>query len=249
MREWIVIRGLGREAEHSKEFLIKLQAADPESRVRCVDLPGAGEFYKLSSPMSIESIAEFVNLQIEKQENTERYILAVSLGAMVATSLLKKYPQVAKGAVLANSSFANLSPFYHRLQIDALTHMYKAVTSTDLVEREKAILAMVSNRNDRDLYAEAWADIARQRPVAPINFLKQLLAASVYKLDYEKPTHPILVLSSAQDRMVHPECSKKLSEFWDLPIEVHPTAGHELWLDDADWVVQKVMSFFKAIKA
>lgn len=245
MREWIVIRGLGREAAHSREFLSKLQEADPESRVRCVDLPGAGEFYKLSSPMSIESIAEFVNLQVEKQESSERYILAVSLGAMVATSLLKKYPQVAKGAVLANTSFANLSPFYHRLQIEALAHMYKAVTSTDLIAREKEVLAMVSNRSDRDLYAEEWADIARQRPVAPMNFLKQLLAASFYKLDYEKPAHPILVLSSARDRMVHPECSQKLSHFWDLPIEVHPTAGHELWLDDADWVIQKTIAFFR----
>ncbi len=244
-REWVVIRGLGREAEHSKEFLAKLQAADPDARVCCVDLPGAGEFFKLSSPMSVESIAEFVYLQLKKKsEVEERYLIAISLGAMVVTSLLKKYPQVAQGAVLANASFANLSPFYHRLQVDGFFHIYKAATATNLLDREKAILDMVSNRADRHDFAAAWAQIAEKHPVTPLNFVKQLVAAGTYKLSEEKPQVPILVLSSAQDRMVHPSCSKKFSEFWDLPIEVHPTTGHEMWLDDGEWVIDKILTFF-----
>jgi len=243
-REWIVIRGLGREAEHSRDFLEKLKKADPESDVRCIDLPGAGEFYKLSSPMSIESIAEFVYLQLNTSEIKARYILAVSLGAMVATALLKKYPQAIQGAVLANTSFSNLSPFYHRLQIDGFFYLYKAATAINVVEREKAVLAMVSNRPDRDQYAEAWAEIAHLRPVSPLNFIKQLFAAATYRLDSEKPQVPVLVLSSAQDRMVSPECSLKFSQYWDLPLEIHPTAGHELWLDDAEWTIHKAMGFF-----
>lgn len=244
-REWIVIRGLGREAEHSKEFLAELQASDPHSVVRCIDLPGAGQFFKLASPMTVESIAEFVHMQIHTQNVDERYIIAISLGAMVATALLNTYPEDATGVVLANSSYANLSPFYHRLQLDACRHLYKAVTATSLRERESAILEMVSNRADRQNYIDSWTEIAQKRPVNALNFTKQLVAAGRYKLSYEKPQIPILVLSSAQDRMVAPECSKKLSEFWNLPLEVHPTAGHELFLDDAHWVIEKIMNFFK----
>lgn len=245
-RQWVVIRGLGREAEHSKEFLDKLKKADVTASVKCIDLPGAGEFYKLSSPMTIEGISEFVYTQLKNEVFDERYIIAISLGAMVATALFKNYPHIAQGAVLTNTSFANLSPIYTRLQKEAYMHLYRALTAVSMEERERAILDMVSNRDDRHMYIESWAQIARARPINVMNFLKQLLAASMYELQKNKPPISILVLSSAQDRMVHPSCSKALSEYWHLPLEVHPTAGHELWLDDPDWVIKKTINFFNS---
>jgi pimeloyl-ACP methyl ester carboxylesterase len=244
-REWIIIRGLGREAEHSKEFVELLKKTDAGAQVRCVDLPGAGQFHKLSSPMSIDSIAEFLAIELKKVPVEERYILSVSLGAMVVTALLKKYPELATGAILINSSYANLSPFYHRMQVEALVHIYRATTATSLHERERAVLDMVSNRSDRHLFIESWENIARLRPVSPLNFLKQLVAAATYSVSPSPPTVPVLVLVSAQDRMVNPECSKKLAEFWNVPLETHPTTGHEMWLDDGKWVLERAIDFFK----
>lgn len=247
-RQWVVIRGLGRETEHNKEFMDILRMMDPNAEVKGVDLPGAGEFYKLSSPMSIESIAEFVAMELKKNAVDERYIISVSLGAMVVTALLKNYPELAQGAILANASFANLSPFYHRLQIEAYMHLYRAATATSLQERERAVLDMVSNRPDRHNFIEPWAEIARKRPVSTLNFVKQLFSAATYNVDMHPPKVPMLVLVSAQDRMVKSECSKKLAEYWDVPMETHPTAGHEIWLDDGPWVAEKAMSFFKIQK-
>ncbi len=243
-RQWIIVRGLGREGEHSLEFIEKLRKADPESEVKCIDLPGAGEFYKLSSPMTIEAIAEFVYLQLKNDPHTERYIVSISLGSMVVAALLQSYPEVARGAVFTNTSFSNLSPFYHRLQLEAYMHLYRAITATDSEERERAVLDMVSNRPDRHDFIKPWAQISKKRPVGALNFFKQLFAAATYSLSTHKPQLPMLVLTSSQDRMVKPECSQKLSSYWDLPIETHPTAGHELWLDDSDWVIEKIMQFF-----
>lgn len=247
-RQWLIVRGLGREAEHSREFIDKLQKADPSSEVKGIDLPGAGEFYKLSSPMSIEAIAEFVYMNLKKDKADERYFISVSLGAMVVTALLKAYPDIASGAMLANASFANLSPFYHRLQMEAFMHLYRAAMAVSPQERERAILDMVSNRPDRYEYIEAWTKIASQRPVSAMNFVKQLFAAATYNLDANKPSTPMFAAVSAHDRMVLPECSKKLSEYWKIPLEIHPTAGHELWLDDADWVIEKLMTRFNIKK-
>lgn len=247
-RQWVLIRGLGREGEHCAEFMEKLRKADPQAEVKCVELPGTGEHYKLSSPMSIEAIAEFVQMQLKNDPCDERYIIAISLGGMVLTALLQAYPQIARGAVFTNTSFANLSPFYHRLQLEALTHMYRAATAANGEERERAILDMVSNRPDRHNYIQAWAGIALKRPVSGINFFKQLFAAATYTLSARKPELPMLVLVSAQDRMVKPECSVKFSDFWKLPRESHPTAGHEMWLDDSDWVIEKTMAFFGLTK-
>lgn len=244
-RQWVIIRGLGREAEHSAEFIDKLRVADPQSEVKCIDLPGAGEFYKLASPMSIDAIAEFIYLQLKNDKASERYIVSISLGSMVTAALLQSYPDVAQGAVFTNTSFSNLSSFYYRLQLDAFMHLYRAMTAVSGLERERAILDMVSNRSDRHMYAESWAEIARKRPVSPANFFKQLFAAATYSLSTHKPSIPMLVVVSAQDHMVSPECSKKFSEFWNLPLETHPTAGHELWLDDGDWLIEKMLAFFK----
>lgn len=247
-RQWVIIRGLGREAGHNKEFVELLQKSDPQSQVRCVDLPGAGEFYKLSSPMSIDSISEFIAMELKKDPVDERYIISVSLGAMAVTALLKNYPELAKGAILANSSYSNLSPFYHRMQIEAFMHIYRAATATSLHERERAVLDMVSNRTDRHQFIEAWENIARLRPVSTLNFVKQLFAAATYSIYDEPPKVPVLILVSAQDRMVKPECSKKLAELWDVPIETHPTAGHEIWLDEGAWVMERAFDFFKIKK-
>lgn len=245
-REWVIIRGLGREAEHNREFVELLKKSDTTAQVRCIDLPGAGQFHKLSSPMSIESIAEFLAMELKKNSVEERYIFSVSLGAMAVTALLKNYPELVTGAVLVNSSYANLSPFYHRMQVEALMHIYRAATATSLHERERAILDMVSNRSDRHQFIEAWETIARLRPVSPLNVIKQLFAAATYSVSAARPSVPVLVLVSAQDRMVNPECSKKLAEYWGgVPMETHPTTGHEMWLDDGKWVLERALDFFK----
>lgn len=248
-RQWVIIRGLGREGEHSAEFLEKLRAADSQADVRCIDLPGAGEHFKLSSPMSIEAIAEFVQMHLKNDPRDERFIISISLGAMVTAALLEAYPRIARGAVFTNVSFSNLSPVYHRLQLEGFRHLFRAVTAANSEDRERAVLEMVSNRPDRHDFIQDWAAIASERPVSAMNFFKQLFAAATFKLSERKPDIPLLVLASAGDRMVKPESSQAFSKYWGLPIKTHPTAGHELWLDDADWVIENVLNFFQIKKA
>jgi len=50
----------------------------------------------------------------------------------------------------------------------------------------------------------------------------------------------MLVLASAHDALVDPYCSRRLAQAWALPIAEHPTAGHDLPLDDGAWVVRQV---------
>ncbi|MCJ8275869.1 MAG: alpha/beta hydrolase, partial [Bdellovibrionales bacterium] len=85
-----------------------------------------------------------------------------------------------------------------------------------------------------------WSEIAEKRPVHPLNFLKQLAAASRYQLPDEKPNLPMVVFCSREDAMVHPSCSDKLAKHWNLPIFYNSTAGHELALDDPEWVIENL---------
>jgi predicted alpha/beta hydrolase family esterase len=51
---------------------------------------------------------------------------------------------------------------------------------------------------------------------------------------------PLLVLASAADTLVDPRCSIRLAHAWDAELRTHPTAGHDLPLDDAEWVASEV---------
>lgn len=243
-RQWVLLRGLAREQGHWGEFKTLLAQTDTEADITCIDSPGCGQYHRLSSPHKIEGIAEFIHSHLKGTKPQKRFIFAISLGGMVAVELLRQYPDSFDGLVIANSSFRNLSPLHHRLQIEGLWHLCRAaLAGNDLVAKERAILRMVSGRGDKDQIAEAWAQIAKRHPVSSKNFFKQLFAAATYNLPTSKPSVPVLVLSSHGDHMVNSECSQKLAAKWQAPIELHPNAGHEICLDDPQWVVDQMMGF------
>ncbi len=241
--QWILLRGLARESQHSEAFVQQLHKASPESEVIALDLPGAGAYHRLSSPMSISGIAEFVHSHFPKQRAQKRTLVAISLGGMVAMEIARLYPESIDEIVLINSSFKKLSQLFERLQPAALWHILKVGTAQTTEAREEAVLKMVSNNPKRDLMVSSWSEIARLRPVSVTNFAKQLFAAATYELPKQKPEMPIYIFTSEADRMVNPQCSKKLAEHWQLPIAIHPTAGHELYLDAPEWVIEKLQLY------
>jgi len=54
------------------------------------------------------------------------------------------------------------------------------------------------------------------------------------------PDTDVLILSSKQDRLVHVSCSLAIASRWKCPAQLHPMAGHDLVLDDPNWVIEKV---------
>jgi hypothetical protein len=130
------------------------------------------------------------------------------------------------------------------MQFEAMWQIFKAATASSLEDKEMAVLRMVSNRADTEKIALEWAQLARRHPVSPKNFVKQLFAAATYELPEEKPQMPILVLTTDGDHMVNPDCSRQLAAKWNVPIETHPSGGHELCLDNPEWVIENVKRFF-----
>jgi pimeloyl-ACP methyl ester carboxylesterase len=77
--------------------------------------------------------------------------------------------------------------------------------------------------------------------VSLVNGLKQLWAATQYRAPQEAPAKvPTLLLHSARDELVNPACTRALSARWDWPVACHPTAGHDLPLDDGPWVARHI---------
>ena len=86
-------------------------------------------------------------------------------------------------------------------------------------------------------------EFQKQHPLHVKNFARQLLLArQTQKL--KKPKAKTLILSSQNDRLVDSSCSQLLADLWNVPNDIHPTAGHDLPLDDGGWIIEKMQSHF-----
>lgn len=259
---WILLRGLARESRHWGDFpeiLTKEVAAERPGeivRVDCLDLPGTGRYSEMRSPLSITRIAEFMRDKfIELRRNQreqglasapEFYLVALSLGGMVACRWMEMWPRDFAGCVLINTSFREFSPTNHRLRpLAVLRLMSIAAAHNDLHKRERRVLQMVSNKPEvRSHVVGKWAEIEATRPVSPENVARQLIAAAGFKPRLVQPPVPVLLLNSKKDRMVDPRCSEEIARRWQSDIESHPWAGHDLTLDDPHWAAAKISKWY-----
>lgn len=243
MSTWVLLRGLSREARHWGNFPGTLQAALAGARVVTPDLPGFGARRDVCSPARIGAIMESVREELRSRgEASSVGLVGLSLGAMVATEWASRHPGEIAACVLVNTSLAAFSPFHRRLRPRSYLRLAKvALSGLSDREKESAILALTSNAGDPDgRIVEAWTAIRRDSPVSRAGTLRQLLAAARYRGGATAPPVPALVLASAGDRLVDPECSRVIAGRWKAELALHPTAGHDLPLDDGEWVAGRI---------
>ena len=70
-----------------------------------------------------------------------------------------------------------------------------------------------------------------------------LRGRSRFHAPVQAPQVPMLVLVSRQDKLVDPACSLRLAQEWQVPVAIHPDAGHDLPFDDAGWVAEQVQKW------
>ena len=110
----------------------------------------------------------------------------------------------------------------------------------ELFHRERDILALTSNRDVPLSVCKAWYSIQRQRPVSSRNAVAQLLAAARYTPKPKRPMADALILASKADRIVSWQCSAELERRWNWSLKLHPDAGHDLPLDEPEWLIQQI---------
>ncbi len=247
MATWVLLRGLINETRHWGEFPQLLRAQFPGDEVVSLDLPGNGRLFRSDSPLRIEQMAEHCRGELLKRGIAPPYhLLGLSMGAMVAVAWGVMYPQELRAGVLINTSLGGFDPLYRRMRPGA----YPAVLTLfagDVVQQERAILRLVSCRGDaQPAILDAWVAYRRECPVSPRNALRQLIAAGLYRGPARGPAVPLLVLASANDGLVNPNCSHNISARWNTALAIHPHAGHDLPLDDGPWIAQQVRQWLSS---
>lgn len=246
-RPIVLLRGLLREQRHWGDFLTCLQRKLPERSLITLDIPGSGSLCTWKSPRSISGITESLREQIKTHAITGQLeLVAISMGGMIALDWMGRYPAEIAGSVLINTSVRPYSPFYWRLRWRNYAALLSLLWSS-AEEREKRILSLTSNRHNRNvLLLEQWINWQQQNPVTAKNALRQILAAATFKVS-QRPEPPLLLIGSHSDRLVDYRCSTTLATAWRIPYYEHPTAGHDLPLDEPQWLADKVADWLLSL--
>ncbi|WP_117234892.1 alpha/beta fold hydrolase [Vibrio maerlii] len=235
MKPLILLRGLFRGQHHWGDFPKKLSEKLVDYDVRCLDIPGTGELFHQDSPSSISAIVDALRAQVSNEQPLS--LLSLSMGGMIALNWAERYPDDVKQIIAINTSSQSLSPFYHRLRPANYSRLCHALLSTP-VQRETLVYQAVSNQPLNNRIIHRWVHLNECCKLRKINLFRQLKAAFNFKA--MKPLCPLTLIASEQDNLVNVECSKVLSHHWDCPLLIHPTAGHDLPLDDPEWLCEQI---------
>ena len=240
---FVLIRGLLREARHWGGFTGNLQQQFPYAMISTPDIPGNGRLYQAVSPKPIAAMTEALRQQIDTTQPLR--VIALSMGGMIAIDWMTRYPNEVEAAVLINTSARPLSPFYHRLRWTIYPQVLKMIFKS-AVQKEADILSLTSNRHPHDSRLLAsWQQWQQQNPVSKASARNQCLAAVKFSIA-AKPQPPILIVTSQADRLVDYRCSMKLAQTWQTGYVQHESAGHDLPLDEPEWLVDAIKQWFNS---
>ena len=234
-RIFLVI-GLTKESAHWDEsFVTALKEKFQTNEVIALDLPGSGQYLNKTSPLTMEGVVKETRANYQKflQGDTHNILVAISLGGMVATEWLKHYPADFERFVIINSSFKGFSPVYKRVQPWAIQKMLQVFVSQTPEAKEHHTIDLCSNNPDvYDSVKEKWVNIAKVRPMAKSNMLRQLIAGALYSPNH-RPSIPTLIIAAKHDKLAHYSCSKKLHEKWggDFHLIEDERIGHGVHID------------------
>ena len=249
MSTWILLRGLTRESRHWGEFPEMLRARVGNSQVLTLDLPGNGRLNAQPSPTRVEDMAAACREALLRRGLPPPYhLLAMSLGAMVALAWATAHAEELQGCVLINTSLRNFSPWFQRLKPDNYPRLLGLLAASDPRAIEGTVLALTAchpTQAPATLLAQ-WVAWRIENPVSRVNALRQLWAAARFSPPRDAPAVPMLVLAGAGDTLVDPRCSPQLAAQWGAELRMHPTAGHDLPLDDGAWVAGEVSRWLEA---
>jgi len=243
MSKWIFLRGLTRESRHWGGFIETFRGRVAAADIVTLDLPGNGRLSHLPSLPRVEEMATWCRAELSARSIRPPYhLLGMSLGAMVAVAWAHRNAEEIRGCVLINTSLRPFSPFYQRLRARNYAALLRlALLGGSDVAWERTILRITSSRGDDNAkLLAAWMAWRHEQPVSRSNTLQQLLAALRYRAPDKPPRPPLLVLASAADALVNPICSRQLAARWQTGYAEHPSAGHDIPLDDGDWVAKQV---------
>lgn len=246
---WIFIRGLARHSGHWGPFIPVFKKFFPEDEIELIDIRGNGHWAHSPSLTSIsQNVRDLRDRSQTIRAEKKPYLLTISLGSMIGVEWAHRYPEELSGVVTINTSDRSHCYFWERMQPAnylSLISLLPYKKNSPLLEK-RIIDLITEDFPGKDEWAESFSKMPQ---TSRINFVKQVFAASQYNFPDKKPKVDLLMLNSLGDKLVHPVCTERIAESWKLKVHTHPTAGHDIPLQDPTWVSEQILQWRSSIEA
>ncbi len=243
---WVFIRGLTRGSFHWLDFHLRFKDAFKDIEVLIPELAGNGSLYEQISPQHLDDAVRQLRQKLSLGKNQKIGLFTISMGGMIGTRWAEMFPDEVSHLVLVNTSFSSLSPFYDRLKLGNYPQIIKNFIIHNPEKMENFIMKATSNfeKNWRPHFEEL-VKYQKDHPISLTNFRRQMKMSGEAFFE-SKPQVQILVLASLKDRLVSCRCSQAIAKKWQVPIEIHPSAGHDLPLDDCPWTLDQIRRWIRS---
>jgi pimeloyl-ACP methyl ester carboxylesterase len=249
VENWLLLRGLAREERHWGPFPQMLEEQVPTLKTHFLELPGVG---KKANQEAFSNIEDYTNqlrdewLDLKKQYPGKWGVMAISMGGMIGMDWCQRFPHDMEALILINSSAGNLSPPHHRFSPSATGTVLKLFFREDYEEREEAILSLTTNiLKITPEIIQKNASYSKDSPISRSSFLKQMYAASRFKVPKELKAR-LLILAAKKDKLASYKCSQAIARHFDEKLYLHNEAGHDLPLDDPQWIIDHIKKFLES---
>ncbi len=218
-RVWILIgpsiRGCDRWGQAPEDLLRQLRRVQPYARLWTMDLAGAGLQLGVRSPAHVHLLLEDLRGRLTQANVSMRGVglIGFSLGALVATEWARRYRDEVGALVLLNPA---MRPFTH------------IVRSTRLGLWPKAFKTLLGR------------DIPTQQQVPLRTALSQGIARWRYEASKRRPIGQVLLLVGQSDHWRDWRVGQRISRAWGAALRMHPSAGHDLLMDEPAWVARSI---------
>jgi pimeloyl-ACP methyl ester carboxylesterase len=251
----LLLRGLAKDQRAWGEFPSRFHVHAPRMNLHFLDLPGVGTEYRRPSPSSVAAIRIEIAQRFQtliaqgKLPKGPWSLMAISLGGMIGLDWAAAEPDLFEKMILLNTSTADIASPIERFRLGNLPTMLYSIIANHPESSERMLLRALSTRfakrsaaNDPKLKAiyEDHVKWSRERPITRTTVIRQLYSGAVYRLPDGRPKPKTILISSQGDRLVSPKCSTRLAEHLGVRCLTHPWAGHDISIDDPEWLARNV---------
>jgi pimeloyl-ACP methyl ester carboxylesterase len=248
---WLLLRGLSRASGHwgvfPEHLLRELRALQPAARLLMLDLPGTGALRRQASPTQVSAIVDACRAELQRRGvQGPMSLVGMSLGAAVLSDWANRFPDEVEAGVLINPSLRPFSELFRRPRpLNYLGLLLLSLSRFSARMREERVLSLTTRLTPPQAVIDRWLELQRQHPLGVRNTARQLLASMRYRASRTRPAAPMLLLCSKGDTLVDWRCSQAISRAWGAPLRLHIKAGHDLPLDDPQWVARAVSEWLR----
>ena len=248
---WVLLRGLSRESGHwgvfPEHLLRELRGLQPASQLLMLDLPGTGTLRRQASPTQVSAIVDACRAELHRRGvNGPVSLVGMSLGTAVLSDWANRYPNEVEAGVLINPSLRPFSELFRKPRpLNYLGLLLLSLSRFSARMREERVLSLTTRLTPTQAVIDRWVELQRQHPLGVRNTARQLLASMRYRASRTRPAAPMLLLCSKADNLVDWRCSQAISRAWGAPLRLHTKAGHDLPLDDPQWVARAVAEWLR----